>query len=262
MLKNKNSILCILVLGCLISLVSSSFPADILIWDNDTGGVFPDPEGHGTVGTEYAIREALTANGWTVDTQTTLPADLSGYKMVFCLFGFYPFCGRMNGSDESKLITYLEGGGTLYIEGGDFGFSYRSSELFSYTGANFEKDGRNYTDGNVNFADGVVGTLVEGISMEYYAYQRYLPDNYIDEISAKGGKIAMISRAAGEKSNGRVAFNRTPYKIVYSTFIFGELKDGDEPNTKITLMSKYLIYLQPGLAIETDSIGVIRSLFR
>lgn len=243
-------------------LPSITYSVDILIWDNDTGGVFPDPEGHGTVGTEYAIRDAITSNGWTVNTLTSLPSDLSEYKMVFCLFGFYPFCGRMGGSDEDKLIDYLNGGGAIYIEGGDFAYSYRSSELFSYTGAKFEDDGRNYTLGNVDFADGVAGTLLEGISIEYSAYKKYLPDNYVDEISQTSGKIAMVSRTAPVKSNGRVIFNRTPYKIICSTFIFGALKDSDEPNTKKNLMSKYLTYLQPGVSIQTQSIGIIKSLFK
>ncbi|MGQ9705619.1 MAG: hypothetical protein ACUVWP_01270 [bacterium] len=262
MLKIIKTIISGFILLCFINLSSISYSADILIWDNDTGGVFADPEGRGTVGTEYAIREAIIANGWTVDTMTTLPQNLSEYKMLFCLFGFYPFCGRMSGSDEIKLVEYLQGGGAIYIEGGDFSFSYRSSELFSYTKAKFENDGRKYTDGNVDFADGVIGTILEGISMEYSAYKKSLPDNYIDEISANGGKIAMISRQAGKKSNGRIILNRTPYKIIYSTFIFGVLKDSDEPNTKKNLMCKYLIYLQPGISVETQSIGIIRSLFR
>ncbi|OQX90367.1 MAG: hypothetical protein B6D57_03515 [Candidatus Coatesbacteria bacterium 4484_99] len=253
-----------LIMLTLLICFGSAFSTDFLIWDNDTGGTFTDPEDtDNTIGSEYWIENTLTALGYTVDTTTSLPDDLSQYMAIFALFGFYPYNGTLDAGDEEALITYLQNGGALYIEGCDFAFAYGSTELFSYTGAKFENDGRYYTEGNVNFANGVNGTMLEGISMQYYAYQTELPDNYVDEISAETGTLAMVSLRAGIQSNGRVILNRIPYRIIYSSFIFSTLKDGEGGNTKENLMNKYLTYLtQSGEYIENSSIGVIRSLFR
>ena len=61
----------------------------ILIWDNDNNSDFRDPEGTGYIGCEYKIQQALTENGITYTTVSTLPADLSGYDVVFVTLGIY-----------------------------------------------------------------------------------------------------------------------------------------------------------------------------
>jgi len=50
---------------------------------------FPDPEGGGMVGSDYAIRQALLANGYTYTMGTILPADLSPYDVLFVIMGVY-----------------------------------------------------------------------------------------------------------------------------------------------------------------------------
>ena len=65
------------------------FAQQVLIWDNDNNSDFLDPEGTGYVGCEYKIQQALTANGITHTTVSTLPADLSGYDVVFVTLGIY-----------------------------------------------------------------------------------------------------------------------------------------------------------------------------
>ncbi len=61
----------------------------VLLWDNDNGSDFLDPEGSGYVGCQYKIQQALTANGITYNTVSTLPVDLSGYDVVFVTLGIY-----------------------------------------------------------------------------------------------------------------------------------------------------------------------------
>jgi len=65
------------------------FSQEVLIWDNDNNSDFIDPEGTGYVGCEYKIQQALTANGITHTTVSTLPADLSEYDVVFVTLGIY-----------------------------------------------------------------------------------------------------------------------------------------------------------------------------
>ena len=77
------SVLLLLVIPCFV------FSQQVLIWDNDNNSDFLDPEGTGNVGCEFKIQQALTANGITFTTVTTLPGDLSGYDVVFATLGIY-----------------------------------------------------------------------------------------------------------------------------------------------------------------------------
>ena len=77
------SVSLLLVIPCYV------FSQQVLIWDNDNNSDFLDPEGTGNVGCEYKIQQALTANGITFTTVSTLPGDLSSYDVVFVTLGIY-----------------------------------------------------------------------------------------------------------------------------------------------------------------------------
>ncbi len=77
------SALLLLILPCLV------FSQQVLIWDNDNNSDFLDPEGTGYVGCEFKIQQALTTNGITFTTVSTLPGDLSSYDVVFVTLGIY-----------------------------------------------------------------------------------------------------------------------------------------------------------------------------
>lgn len=77
------SILLLLIMPCYV------FSQQVLIWDNDNNSDFLDPEGTGYVGCEFKIQQALTTNGITYTTVSTLPGDLSSYDVVFVTLGIY-----------------------------------------------------------------------------------------------------------------------------------------------------------------------------
>jgi hypothetical protein len=77
------SVLLLLILPCLV------LAQQVLIWDNDNNNGFQDPEGSGYVGCEFKIQQALTTNGITYTTVSTLPGDLSSYDVVFVTLGIY-----------------------------------------------------------------------------------------------------------------------------------------------------------------------------
>ena len=77
------SILLLLIMPCYV------FSQQVLIWDNDNNSDFLDPEGTGYVGCEFKIQQALTTNGITFTTVSTLPTDLSSYDVVFVTLGIY-----------------------------------------------------------------------------------------------------------------------------------------------------------------------------
>lgn len=87
---NKTNYAFIGLLTLLIMLFANSVHGlEVLIWDNDLGATIDDPEGAGTVGCEYAIQQALTANGISYTTLTDMPLDLSPYDLVFITLGHW-----------------------------------------------------------------------------------------------------------------------------------------------------------------------------
>ena len=84
--EKKHLLICLVIVFLLPCIV---YAQQVLIWDNDNNSDFLDPEGTGNVGCEYKIQQALTANGITFTTLSTLPGDLSGYDVVFVTLGIY-----------------------------------------------------------------------------------------------------------------------------------------------------------------------------
>lgn len=62
---------------------------EILVFDNDLGDTFPNPDGGGTVGCEYAVENALADNGYSTTTYTFLPTNLDPYDGIFIVMGAY-----------------------------------------------------------------------------------------------------------------------------------------------------------------------------
>jgi hypothetical protein len=260
-----------LVAMVFLSLAILGFPGllwsgGVLVWNhNDLS--FTDPESLLQVDPSVSIAATLHNNGvWRVDVTDTLPGDLSFYDAVFVLLGSYPLDGGLTVAQQDILTGYVNSGRSLYIEGGDFGNDYSSTNLFQMTGATFSNDGRIYTDGNVDVLEGTSGGDFADFSFVYYAYMTELPDNYVDEISAPTDIVAFISQKAGVVSNMRCVLKQdigtNGGKIYYSTVIFGSLKDGEGSNTKDALMGKIVSLLNIGVGIQPTSLGYIKSLYR
>lgn len=245
----------------------------IFIWDNDIGGVFPNPDNLSQdIGSEVNLRNALLANGYTdITMSTTLPYDLSQYTVVFVLDGFFPFTGTITDNYQSTLVDYLANqSGRLYIEGGDFGYNYRNGPLFSYLGANFGSDGFPFQTGNVNHAEGQFGTFAAGLIFNYPGYMSNISDNYLDDITFDTDTTSFLvfySDTHGPNSNGRcVAYKNTlgtnNYHTIYSTFIFSGLQNGTGNNTRNHLMSLYMDFFEWTVGVEPTTLGNIKALYR
>ncbi len=79
------------VLLLLVAIVCSGDAAEIYVWDNDAGPgyEFQDPESGMMVGTEYAVKRALEANGYSYDTGLSLPGHPEEYDVIFVTMGWY-----------------------------------------------------------------------------------------------------------------------------------------------------------------------------
>jgi hypothetical protein len=63
--------------------------ANVFIWNYDLLDRFYDAEVGDSVDCAYGLEQALSANGHTFTTGTSLPATLNGYAAVFVTLGWY-----------------------------------------------------------------------------------------------------------------------------------------------------------------------------
>jgi hypothetical protein len=253
-------------------LISTAVSARVLIWDNDTGATFTDPDDGTTArGSQYSVIQTLQNNGFSgeIDVFTYLPLDISAYNAVFVLAGWWPTSGSISVSQRDRLMNYMDSGGPLYIEGGEVGNTYAFTPFYNYLGVEYVDDGRPKAEGNVNEALGT--NSLDGIDLEYAPYMSENPDNFIDELREDGvnAEMVMVSKRSGNQSNGRVVWyaNTTfdSYRVVYSSIIFGGFRDGTSDN-KDQLMGQYIAFLKigsdPYSGIESASLGEIKAAFK
>ena len=112
------------------------------------------------------------------------------------------------------------------------------TELFNKFAVEYINDGYPSQIGNISSINGQTNTMTQGLEFEYLYQQD--PDNYVDEIIESNGTMIFKS----QDGLGRVVLYEDSvrgYRTVYSTFIFGALRDG--ASTKQELMDIYFDYL-------------------
>jgi len=141
----------------------------------------------------------------------------------------------------AQLIAYLNSGHPVYAEGGDFGYSNGTSELWPFFGASYLGDGYDSATGNVQSLTGEAGSFADGLSL-MYPYQQS-PDSYVDEFGADGGAIVLRS----QDNIGRVVSNETPtYRTILSSTIFGATSGADHD----AMVTAYMDFLMLGTGIN------------
>ncbi|OGD72350.1 MAG: hypothetical protein A2Y64_00600 [Candidatus Coatesbacteria bacterium RBG_13_66_14] len=244
----------------MLLLCAATSAAEVLVADYDGDMEFTDPDGGGLVGSEYAILNALDANGRDYDLVTDI-GDLAGYDIVFVLLGTFPASRSLDYSDQQALLDFGRWRG-LYMEGGDVGYDYSPAPLWDLFGARYLYDGEPTEDGNVETVKGISGTLTAGLAFDCPGYQTEPSDNYLDEITNDGGTVIFTSTPMGHVSNARTVAHSGDghHRAVVSTFLFGALADGS--STKEELMGRLLDYLGETMPVEEMSWGEIKAGYR
>lgn len=149
-------------------------------------------------------------------------------------------------------MNLLTAGKALYIEGGDFGYSNSTTQLYAMFGCTYQGDGSDSATGNVNTLTGQSGSIANGKTYNYL-YQRS-PDNYIDYVGANGGVLFFKSQ---DNLGRAVSYGGTgnTYRAIHSAFVFGALRNG--ANTKNQLMTTYMQYLLRTNIEEASADGLV-----
>lgn len=169
----------------------------------------------------------LTSLGLTADLYYQFPTDLTNYRTVFVCLGMFDNNYFLRFADGNLLFNYLNGGGTMYIEGGDtWAYDYPTAvyPLFKIKGI---LDGLN----DLDTIYGVNNTITENFTLEYVG------DNFwVDRITADTGGVLIFNNNNPQYGVG-VSYDGGYYKTIGTTFEFGGI---NLPTTKKGVMGSYL----------------------
>jgi len=227
----------------------------VLVWDGDSSGA--DYSG-------WFIRAALTDMGLAEVTYTAdFPLDFDGYDAAFLSFGN---AGAEGGqtyfTDNMATVvqTYMESGGSLYLEGGDalgkkdFFNQGANDTLHHLLGLTAVADGV-ASDGHVVGAiAGMASTVAEDLSFAG-TNQNYTA--YIDHYDVGAGSAALVEEGYGTVGV-QYAGAHGQRTFVFSYALAG-LADGTTPSTRHTLVSRLMEFFtdRPLPPVASDDSYVI-----
>ena len=194
---------------------------DYLVWEPDS-----------MPGSGETIDSILTSFGYTGDYCTTLDtaASLGVYKALFVCVGVDPnnYLIESGSCAANMLVDYLNGGGRMYLEGGDvWTVGYHFAPLFGII---------QITNG-INFFGpvvGVAGTFTEGM---YFPYGGENSD--MDEIAPTGTGFVIFYDDDNVSDCG-VANDAGTHRTVGVSFELSGLVDGAGVSTKAALLDSIM----------------------
>ncbi len=151
---------------------------------------------------------------------------------------------------RTKLITYLEAGGSVYFEGNDIGYNNNTYDIWDYTGLNYVGDGAAATTGNVQNISG--DDFCAGMEFDYPWKSE--ADGYVDDFSVNGGIMLFNS----QDDKGRIGCYTGPsnnYRTITSAIFFSVFEE--DGTTRQELMAAYMNFLTEETGISEESSGAI-----
>ena len=176
------------------------------------------------------IKTAIETNGLSVESLTSFPAAVDVYSTIFVCLGIYSDNHVLTSGEGQMLADFLNGGGNLYMEGGDTWYYDDQTAVHSMFNINAESDGSS----DLSTIAGQAGTFTEGMSFGYSG-----DNSWIDHISPVSPAMLILENQSPVYGTG-VAYDEGSYKTIGCSHEFGGLTDGSSPSTKEELMAAYL----------------------
>jgi hypothetical protein len=173
---------------------------------------------------------AMTNLGVPYDYATSFPTDINLYSSVFVCLGIYSSNHVLSSAEGQDLAVYLNGGGLLYMEGGDTWYYDPSTPVHSMFNINDVADGTS----DMGTVLGQAGTFTEGMTFNYIG-----ENNWMDHINPIAPAVQIFMNQSPSYGCG-VAYDAGTYKTIGTSYEFGGLTDGASPSTKTELMYEYL----------------------
>jgi|GEM_PF-597424 len=179
-----------------------------------------------------AVASVLTSLGLDCETGTTFPADLERYASVWVFLGMWNHNYVLSGSQGINLANYLDGGGSLYMEGGDTWAYDEQTAVHSY----FHIEGVNDGWSDLTAIQGIAGTMTAGMVFGYNG-----ENSFVDRIAPREG-AQLIFNNWNPSYGTTVAYDQGTYRTIGASFELGGLADGNFPCTKANLIAQYLSF--------------------
>jgi M6 family metalloprotease-like protein len=190
------------------------------------------------------IGKALAANNvLPVHVNTITAIDSAVYPLVFVCLGYYDYNHIISSTESGDLVTYLNNGGKLYLEGGDFWVwdqdpnQGNAVPLFDYFGITGLADG----SADLATVTGSSSGLAAGISFAATGINAF-----VDQITTNGG-TAIWENSSPVYTLG-VSNQTAVYQTIGCSFEFGNIPD---EATQISVMGRYLSFF----GISTGATG-------
>ncbi len=187
------------------------------------------------------IHATLAGLGFSGVYMEQLPVDdLDRYQTVWVSLGIYSsnYVIGLNSQEALAIVDYLNGGGCVYLEGGDcwnYDPTIGGHNFNSTFGLTSPQDGSN----DCGPAQGKAGTFTEGM---YFAYNG--ENNWIDHLSPANGSATLVLENGSPVYGLAVAYDQGTYKTVGASFEFTGLRNGTVPSTRahfaLTIMDFFL----------------------
>jgi len=220
-------------------ITSNAYSQSILVWDKDHELLITDPEGAGMVDATYGITKALTDCGYAHSVTNSIPSDLSPYDILFIIMGNYgPGMTdyELTAVQQQQIISFLNSGYSVYIEGNDFGYYHSSDPVYSMFGCSFGGD-----DDKVMILTGDKDTIMENSLFEYS--KGGYSDDYMDWIFPLAGDPGLRSEEGKSRFVSYAGPNGT-YRAIHAAFWFGAIVDSVSNFKKKDLMAAFMRYLK------------------
>lgn len=204
-----------------------------LVWD-------PSPD----TSSGPTIASLLGGMGFSGAYVQQLPVDrLDHYQTLWVSLGIYSnnFVIGANSPEAVAIISYLNNGGCVYLEGGDTWYydpQVGGHDFKTAFGISAIQDGTNDC-GPVNGKD---GTFTKGMHFSYSG-----ENEWIDHIAPSAANALLILENGSPVYGIGVSYDPGPYRTVGTSFELGGLHDGMLPSTRAYLTLSIMDFFLPSM---------------
>ena len=177
-----------------------------------------------------AIQDALIANSVYAEYKTSMPGDISNYSSLFVCLGVSTKKHVLTTAEGQKLSNFVDGGGRLYMEGGDTWYYDPKTAVHPKFKTNGVMDGNS----DLSTETGQPGQFAEGLSFAYTGDKEF-----IDHVSPLSPAFSLFKNSTPLYISA-VAHDAGTYRTVASAFEFGGLQDGSAPSTRNEYMHRII----------------------
>lgn len=177
-----------------------------------------------------AIRSCLTNLAVSSEYLTSWPLVLGSYQSIFVCLGTYSTNAALTQTQGQVLANFLNGGGKVYMEGGDTWVYNDVTPVHPMFMIQGEADG----SGDLSTLNGMAQSMVDGMSFSFAG-----DNSYIDRILPLQTAVPVFQNSTPTYF-AAISYDGGTYKTIGSSFEFGGLTDGTNRSVKDSLMLQYI----------------------